>query len=67
MSNEIINKFYPTNAWTICEQIVGDVAITTIGSVVKTNSHKICIWETIDEKHPNIFSSYNEETIIGNW
>jgi len=56
---------YLTSAWTISEQVVGEPAITTIGSAVRTNSQSRWIWEITGEKQRNMWTSCTEDNTVG--
>jgi hypothetical protein len=56
---------YLTSAWTISEQVVGDPAITTIGSAVRTNSQSRWTCEITGEKQRNMWTSCTEDNTVG--
>lgn len=56
---------YLTSAWTISEQVVGDPAITTIGSAVRTSSQSRWTCEITGEKQRNMWTSCTEDNTVG--
>lgn len=65
VSIHFTQRHYLTRAWTISEQVVGDAAITTMGSPMSTNSHKRWMCEITVEKHRNKFTSWIERRTVG--